>query len=74
MIGNFAFEARNVGLILCVVIVFIAQFTLYFTMSVSAPQGNKRVLVVFFMHYIYLSGLIILLRGEEHRLFRMLLI
>ena len=64
IVGNFHLGSIGVGLIFSTAVIFISQFTLYFTMSVKAPTGNRRSITVFFLHFIYLSALIIMLRGE----------
>jgi hypothetical protein len=62
--GNVRFDSKGVAIIFCAVVIFAAQFSLYFGTSEKPRESDNRTLAWFFSHFFYLSALIVTLQGE----------
>lgn len=71
IVGNVSLGERGIGLIFSAAMIFVAQFTLYFTMTENGrDMSNRRILTWFFFHYLYLSALIVTLQGTNRQTIR----
>ena len=63
IVGNVSVEFKNLGLLLCGMVIVILLSSLYFSSSEGDQLGNRRVLARFFFQFFYLSAIIVTLQG-----------
>lgn len=63
IVGNVSLGNASASLFISAAVIFISLFALYFGMSENRKLKGNRALTWFFLHFFYLSALIVTLQG-----------